>query len=295
MIALIRRALLTMHHALGRMSAIELYIGAIFCCLLCFTWSTKHWELTSKKWKLLTLRRKIAWCVTTVAWIQRKRQDQQGTATMAKPKQKRKLKYPIDPEFVTESEKKSACMSYKVKLVEEEKSCRSRATKTVPKNLEVNVASDHLDGVPFLHVRDDSLYKFFSCMQLKRSPKGGKGVFVKSQGDCNIPPKTFLGNYEGTTYSRGEWEKAGKNGDYCFANSRNRDAGKKLVDGRALSTSNYLRFVNHSYVRKTSKPNCRAVDGHQALYFVTTKWVKGGEELLVNYGRDYWKGREAPK
>jgi hypothetical protein len=132
-------------------------------------------------------------------------------------------------------------------------------------------------------------------MQLKASPKGGEGVFVRTHGDCAMPPKTYLGDYEGRTYDQAEWEKAGLKGDYCFQNKGNRNPKKRMVDGSSTEISNYLRFVNHSYVRKDSKPNIKAVDGHQALYFVTTRWVKGGDELLVNYGRDYWKGRSAPK
>jgi hypothetical protein len=60
---------------------------------------------------------------------------------MGKPRPKRKMKYPIDPNFVNEAKKK-ACFSYTVNLVDRGP-CRNRARRTVPANLEVN--GNHLN------------------------------------------------------------------------------------------------------------------------------------------------------
>lgn len=58
------------------------------------------------------------------------------------------------------------------------------------------------------------------------------------------------------------------------------------------NTGNEMQFVNHSYT-----PNCdwlRIIgnDNKYHIIIVAIKEIKKGEELLVNYGEEYWKSRD---
>ena len=48
---------------------------------------------------------------------------------------------------------------------------------------------------------------------------------------------------------------------------------------------NYTRFINHS-----CKPNCEAVDlAPNKVTIVTDRFIKQGEELLLDYGEQYFE------
>lgn len=55
----------------------------------------------------------------------------------------------------------------------------------------------------------------------------------------------------------------------------------------ALSASNEMRFVNHSF-----KPNCdvehTVIDELWRIFFVANRDIAKGEQFLVSYGEEYW-------
>ena len=73
-------------------------------------------------------------------------------------------------------------------------------------------------------------------------------------------------------------------------------ANGDVVDGEAEESSSFVRFINHS---KGPKVNCQATDAWEessfvfgiscnAVYLETIRDVAQGEELLFDYGDQYW-------
>lgn len=65
------------------------------------------------------------------------------------------------------------------------------------------------------------------------------------------------------------------------------DYGKlmHLVDGRDAFQSNWLRYVNCS--RHASEQNIRAVQYDGNIYYMATKQIEIGQELLAFYGESF--------
>jgi len=63
-----------------------------------------------------------------------------------------------------------------------------------------------------------------------------------------------------------------------------------VIDGEDPDRSNYCRFINHS-VRRA---NCQATEAWEddsplaAVYLETLRDIAAGEELLFDYGEEYW-------
>ena len=68
-----------------------------------------------------------------------------------------------------------------------------------------------------------------------------------------------------------------------------------LVDGRDAFQSNWLRYVNCS--RSTADQNIRAVQYDGNIYYMATKQIEIGDELLAFYGEKFAKilGIKTPK
>mmetsp|Transcript_29340 Transcript_29340/g.89849 ORF Transcript_29340/g.89849 Transcript_29340/m.89849 type:complete len:86 (+) Transcript_29340:3-260(+) len=66
-----------------------------------------------------------------------------------------------------------------------------------------------------------------------------------------------------------------------------------MIDAEDPETSSWLRYINHSSRRVNTasyfaSPRPGLASGQGATYFQTTKWIRPGEELVVDYGEDYW-------
>ena len=69
-------------------------------------------------------------------------------------------------------------------------------------------------------------------------------------------------------------------------------ANGDIIDGQDEGRSSFVRYINHS-VRRA---NCQACDawyeddplGMAAVYIETMRPIKAGEELLFDYGAQYW-------
>lgn len=117
-------------------------------------------------------------------------------------------------------------------------------------------------------------------------PGAGNGVFAKK----DIMKGEDLGYYTGEIISEEEFHKRYDDegyGEYVLYLSDPNKKGKFLyVDSKYYS--NWVSRINAS--RKTGK---RAnvywdTEGH----VFACRNIKEGEELLVNYGSEYWKGKE---
>lgn len=107
-------------------------------------------------------------------------------------------------------------------------------------------------------------------MHVKRSSAGlglyaGEGI---AKNSCVI-------EYVGTEIS--EAEQYTNKSLYLFEVS-----SKKTIDGRARS--NTARYINHS-----CKPNCEATIYKGRVFIFAIKNIKPGEELVYDYGTEYFK------
>lgn len=121
-------------------------------------------------------------------------------------------------------------------------------------------------------------------LQIKPSiiPGAGRGLFA-----CrDIPARTVVGKYNGRVVDKLRDVYALKNDQYVFvAMSRNRRP--VWIDGNVRS--NYLRFVNGARSRSEQKRvNLEAYQYASILRFRSTRSITAGEELILDYGPDYW-------
>ena len=123
-------------------------------------------------------------------------------------------------------------------------------------------------------------------------PKG-RGLYAKR----DLEAGTLIGRYKGVLFTDEEFQNSSSTGFYAM-NLANGD----VVDGEAEESSSFVRFINHS---KGPKLNCQALDAWEessllfgvscnAVYLETIRDVVQGEELLFDYGDQYWDDQGLP-
>ena len=128
--------------------------------------------------------------------------------------------------------------------------------------------------------KSTALQKVEFKLEVRRvSPIVGFGVFA---GEL-IPKGTFLGNYVGEVIPY----EAVENNRYLFGILPHKSGIHGGVCVTAHEWGNHTRFVNHS-----STPNVhaytRVFNGWAETYFVAKEDILPGEQLLIDYGPDYW-------
>lgn len=129
-------------------------------------------------------------------------------------------------------------------------------------------------------------------LEVKESniPKAGRGVFAK----CVIPKHDFFGPFVGKKVTA---EEAKNYKDSPYVWEVRDDYGKlmHLVDGRDAFQSNWLRYVNCA--RIITEQNIRAVQYDGNIYYMATRQIEIGDELLTFYGEKFAKilGIKPPK
>ena len=143
-----------------------------------------------------------------------------------------------------------------------------------------------------------------------RLKAAGAGLFASK----DLPKGTYVVDYRGSLVSREQLAKHGYNRDYTllsgprYVDSRDPQGRLVMDDGRALNVHRFGqrdwdrlrgrgiewkgeaslgRFVNHG-PREARNVSFRS-HPRFGMGFVTTRAVRSGEELLTNYGPDYWK------
>jgi len=114
----------------------------------------------------------------------------------------------------------------------------------------------------------------------------GFGLFASQ----SIKPFTHLAEYTGRVKRWKLW-KQNKN-PYCFRYPGGWLPGQiYMVD--AQEGGNETRFVNHS-----DTPNCEPAtalsNGILHIFFRATRPIQAGEQITINYGKDYWSRRNTP-
>lgn len=133
-------------------------------------------------------------------------------------------------------------------------------------------------------------------LYLKKSliPGAGKGLFVKNE----VKRGEIVCEYEGEIVPWSVCEKRADEGHegYAFFITKNRcvDAyftkeamGRYANDAKGIGRVEGLRN-NAQYEIKTRK-------GEKRVFIVATRTIKANDEVLVDYGKDYWKNLSKAK
>ena len=142
----------------------------------------------------------------------------------------------------------------------------------------------------------------------------GQDVVIRSAGRSkglgafaarDLPAAAYLGRYTGRALLPAEATDAVSRGETTgayFARMKGGPFGQDLVfDAEDSTVSGWPRFINHSKRRA----NCKNIELRLpfdlngvsfgrvplGLYIQTTRDIAAGEELLVDYGPDYWTSR----
>lgn len=122
-------------------------------------------------------------------------------------------------------------------------------------------------------------------------PGKGKGLFAAAPLDDG----TWIGDYTGEVLTEDQFHARypKQDADYVLTANLNYH-----IDARDPVSSGHMRFANHSSVEPAENTIFTVVrkrkQRHKDIKFFTTRAVAIGEELLYDYGDDYWDGRTKP-
>ena len=113
----------------------------------------------------------------------------------------------------------------------------------------------------------------------------GMGLFAREA----IEDNTWLGDYEGEVLTQAQYLRRYPNEDAQYVLAANTDYN---IDAADPAKSSFLRFANHSsdfnifydVLRVRGKREKR-------VKFYTARTVAAGEELVFDYGSQYWSER----
>jgi hypothetical protein len=158
----------------------------------------------------------------------------------------------------------------------------------IPFSRFVNWIYIYLSKILIREIRIYQLYLFFMMppvinkknLLVKRSrlPCAGKGLFTK----VYLPKGARIAEYKGRMIT---WKEF--NADNPFIYSINR---KHVIDARPYKKT-LARYANDArglYSLKGVRNNSKYVEDGFKVFIEATKDIKRGEEILVDYGKEYW-------
>merc|ERR1712146_66786 len=103
-----------------------------------------------------------------------------------------------------------------------------------------------------------------------------------------------LGEYRGRILTQEQFDKL-RDSSYVF--EKQLRVGSKMqklyVDARAIKHSNWTRYVNGAKTEDQQKlVNTECYQYGGKLWYRTTKEVLPGQELIIDYGDEYWSDSE---
>lgn len=132
-------------------------------------------------------------------------------------------------------------------------------------------------------------------VEVRASGAAGEGLFASAE----IPKGTFVGEYTGriVIVPQTEVRAISDSNDYLFALGlmgpfeRHGVLVQAFIDARPAG--NHTRFANHA-----EEPNCASgsvlLDDGWHVFLATNRDVAAGEQLLYDYGANYWRTRTPP-
>lgn len=113
--------------------------------------------------------------------------------------------------------------------------------------------------------------------------QAGYGVYCKR----DIQAKTRVDEYVGEIID--DEEGAKRQDKTYFFRVMYKDGNSHIIDALPHEHSNIMKFVNGvKTAQQRKRQNCEAYQHGSKIYYRTTRDVKAGEELLVDYGPTYW-------
>lgn len=112
----------------------------------------------------------------------------------------------------------------------------------------------------------------------------GYGIFA----NADFAKGTYIGEYTGLVKRLYRFHS--KTNEFCL-HYPTKFWSLKYFAVDALNEGNELRFINHSNDPNLD-PKCLVDRGILHQVFITNRHIKKGEELLFNYGKDFWNIRK---
>jgi len=136
------------------------------------------------------------------------------------------------------------------------------------------------------------------CVRNERLPlRLGQDVEVRPTGDVrgqglfamrDLDPGVLIERYTGKWIPDDEFTNSDLDGAYAFGLTNG-----YTIDGVDPKRSSYVRYINHS-VRKANCEGVQAFEENELIgtvYLQTIRTIEAGEELLFDYGAEYWDER----
>ena len=138
----------------------------------------------------------------------------------------------------------------------------------------------------------DCLNELHDHIELKKSniENAGLGVFART----DIPSNTLLGWYRGQIIE-GEDLLIDKDYSWSYTHSY---LGKVRIEPVVSYPANplcYVNGVNWEEIEQQDLQNCKMITVNNRLYYITIKEIKKGTELIVDYGKRYFRFRKIIK
>lgn len=115
------------------------------------------------------------------------------------------------------------------------------------------------------------------------------GIFLKVQEQC-LEIGTFIGIYTGLYELIKLDQCQATRYTYSIAKEISLAKEKYRIQTNAESMGNFTRFINHSHLEPNVKAVlCKFPSGRIEFILFALKKIHPGEQLLSNYGSNYWK------
>jgi SET domain-containing protein len=126
----------------------------------------------------------------------------------------------------------------------------------------------------------------FGLVKRAVDPLIGDGVFATRR----FRPGDWIGLYSGLVRKRRWFEKLNP---YCFEFT--------LISGEptpwtidALSEGGIVRFINHGSDQANCKTALATLESMSYVILIAKTEIEPGDQLLYDYGKDYWAARSTP-
>jgi len=113
----------------------------------------------------------------------------------------------------------------------------------------------------------------------------GMGAFAKQL----IRRGEFIGEYVAEIFMHGSYYVHTKDFLHRFTHYNYSFSLNTSIVADAANVGNEMRFFNHSAEEANIEPRIKLVNGDHKVSFYAIRQIKKGEEILFDYGDNYWK------
>lgn len=133
-------------------------------------------------------------------------------------------------------------------------------------------------------------------LYLKKSliPGAGRGLFVKNE----VKKGEIVCEYEGEIVPWSVCEKRAEEGHegYAFFITKNRCVDAYFTKEAIARYANDAKGIGRvEGLRNNAQYEIKTRQGEKRVFIVATKTLKANDEVLVDYGKDYWKNLNKAK